>query len=186
MTTLITNIRLLVNTRENNSLLRGKELSELPCMEDAYLIVDDGIISEYGKMQDLSAANRQLPTEEAAGATILPAWCDSHTHLVFAASREEEFVYKLKGMSYADIAAKGGGILNSAAKINAMSETELYDLSWTRLQEVIRMGTGAIEIKSGYGLSVEGELKMLRDLLRSAYLPAGIQERPPGIYRYDH
>ena len=101
-------------------------------------------------------------TIDASGQFILPCWCDSHTHLVFAASREEEFVDKIKGMSYEEIAAKGGGILNSAKKLNAMSEDELFDLSWKRLNEVIKLGTGAIEIKSGYGLSVEGELKMLR------------------------
>jgi imidazolonepropionase len=166
MTTLITNIQLLVNTRESNALLRGKELALLPCINDAYLIIDDGIISEYGEMATLSSASRQLSTIDANGATVLPAWCDSHTHLVFAASREEEFVDKLKGKTYAEIAAKGGGILNSAAKINAMSETELFNLSWQRLQEVIRLGTGAIEIKSGYGLSVDGELKMLRVIQR--------------------
>lgn len=166
MTTLITNIKLLVNTRESNALLRGKELSDLPCIEDAYLIIQDGRIDEFGKLTNLSTENRQLSTIDAEGATVLPAWCDSHTHIVFAASREEEFVYKLKGMSYADIAAKGGGILNSARKLNAMSEDELYNLAWQRLQEVIKLGTGAIEIKSGYGLTVEGELKMLRVIKR--------------------
>ena len=167
MTTLITNIRLLVNTRENNVLLRGKQLADLPCIDDAYLIIEDGLVAEYGPMNELSDSSKQIsPVIDANGATVLPAWCDSHTHLVFAATREDEFVYKLKGMSYADIAAKGGGILNSAAKINAISETELFDLSWQRLQELIRMGTGAIEIKSGYGLSVEGELKMLRVIQR--------------------
>jgi imidazolonepropionase len=167
MTTLITNIKLLVNTRESNSLLRGKKLAELPCIENAYIIIEDGAIAEYGAMTNLPTANRQLSsTIDARGATVLPAWCDSHTHLVFAASREEEFVHKLKGMSYADIAAKGGGILNSAAKIDTMTETELYNISWQRLQEVIKLGTGAIEIKSGYGLSVEGELKMLRVIQR--------------------
>ena len=105
-------------------------------------------------------------TIDASGQFILPCWCDSHTHLVFAASREEEFVDKLKGMSYEEIAAKGGGILNSARKLNAMSEDELFDVSWKRLNEVIKLGTGAIEIKSGYGLSVEGELKMLRVIKR--------------------
>ncbi len=167
MTTLITNIKLLVNTRESNVLLRGKALAELPCIEDAYLLIEDGIMAAYGEMNALPAVDRRPSTEiDAKGATVLPAWCDSHTHLVFAASREEEFVYKLKGMSYAEIAAKGGGILNSAAKINAMSETELFNISRQRLQEVIKLGTGAIEIKSGYGLSVEGELKMLRVIQR--------------------
>ena len=99
---------------------------------------------------------------DASGQFVLPTWCDSHTHLVFAASREEEFVDKIKGLSYAEIAAKGGGILNSAGKLNETSEAELLRMAWIRLQEVMQSGTGAIEIKSGYGLSVEGELKMLR------------------------
>ena len=99
---------------------------------------------------------------DAEGQIILPAWCDSHTHLVFARSREEEFIDKIKGMSYADIAAKGGGILNSARRLNETSEDELFNSAWKRLEEVSRLGTGAVEIKSGYGLTVEGELKMLR------------------------
>jgi imidazolonepropionase len=93
---------------------------------------------------------------------VLPCWCDSHTHLVFASSREEEFVDKIKGMSYAEIAAKGGGILNSARKLNDTSEDQLFNSAWKRLEEVSKLGTGAIEMKSGYGLTVEGELKMLR------------------------
>jgi imidazolonepropionase len=106
------------------------------------------------------------------GATVLPCWCDSHTHLVFAASREAEFVDKMKGMSYADIAAKGGGILNSARRLNDSSEDMLFEQAWLRLQELMKLGTGAIEIKSGYGLSVEGELKMLRVIKR-------LKERAP-------
>jgi imidazolonepropionase len=167
MTTLITNIKLLVNIRQSNSLLRGKALAELPCIEDAFLVIENGIMAAFGPMSEVSNLKSQISNSlDANGATILPAWCDSHTHLVFAASREEEFVDKLKGKSYAEIAAKGGGILNSAARISAMSETELFDISWQRLQEVIKLGTGAIEIKSGYGLSVEGELKMLRVIQR--------------------
>lgn len=167
MTTLITNIRLLVNTREGSALLKGKALAELPCIENAYLFIENGVIAGYGRMDDLSSIDRRPSTvTDAKGATVLPCWCDSHTHLVFAASREEEFVYKIKGMSYAEIAAKGGGILNSAGKLNAMSEDELYELAWQRLQDVIKHGTGAIEIKSGYGLTVEGELKMLRVIKR--------------------
>ena len=162
-TTVVTNIKLLVNTREENHLLRGKELAELPCIENAYLIIENGIIAEYGKMDGLPWIDDSSDTIiDAAGQFILPTWCDSHTHLVFAASREEEFVDKINGMSYADIAAKGGGILNSAKKIAETSEGELLRSAQRRLQEVIQSGTGAIEIKSGYGLSVEGELKMLR------------------------
>lgn len=161
--TLITNIKLLVNTREQNQLLRGKELSQLPSIENAFLVIEDEVIVQYGRMEDLSTVNSQLLTIiDASGQFILPAWCDSHTHLVFAASREAEFIDKLKGLTYAEIAAKGGGILNSAKKLNETTEDELFNLAWKRLEEVSRMGTGAIEIKSGYGLTVEGELKMLR------------------------
>jgi imidazolonepropionase len=163
MTTLITNISSLLNTRAENKLLRGKELAELPCINHAYMVIEDGIIADYGKMDDL-IHNTWSFTEsyDATGSFVLPAWCDSHTHLVFSGSREEEFVDKLKGLSYAEIAAKGGGILNSAKKINDISEEDLFIESWRRLDEVSRLGTGAIEVKSGYGLSVEGELKMLR------------------------
>jgi len=161
--TIITNIRQLVNTREHHELLRGTELSNLPAISNAYLVIEDGIIAGYGPMQDLAFTGTQTrDTIDAAGQFVLPAWCDSHTHLVFAASREEEFVDKIKGLSYAEIAAKGGGILNSARKLNETSEAEWLRLACGRLQEVIRSGTGAIEIKSCYGLSVEEELKMLR------------------------
>jgi len=168
MTTIITNIQQLVGIREENKLLRGGELAALPVIENAYLIIEDGMIAEYGVMREIrnlkseSNSYRIRNTINASGQFILPAWCDSHTHLVFADSREQEFVDKIKGMSYAEIAAKGGGILNSAKKLNETSEDELFNSAWTRLQEVSSLGTGAIEIKSGYGLSVEGELKMLR------------------------
>ena len=167
MTTLITNIKQLVNVREESTLLRGKELSMLPCIENAYLVIEDGVIVEYGGMNESQKSSRlkrdkTQNSTDAAGQFVLPCWCDSHTHLVFAASREEEFVDKIKGMSYAEIAEKGGGILNSAKKLNATSEEKLFNLSWKRLAEVAKSGTGAIEIKSGYGLTVEGELKMLR------------------------
>ncbi|NOT51594.1 MAG: imidazolonepropionase [Chitinophagaceae bacterium] len=157
---IIENIKLLVNTREESKLLRRKELAHLPCIENAYIIVEDGIIAEYGPMAALKKTDTN--SIDASGQYILPCWCDSHTHLVFAAYREEEFVDKIKGLSYAEIAAKGGGILNSAKKLNETSEAELLRIAMIRLNEVMRSGTGAIEIKSGYGLSVEGELKMLR------------------------
>src|SRR5688572_6180526 len=161
--TLITNIRLLVNTREQNQLLRGKELAQLPCIENAYLLIEDDDIAQYGRMENLSTVNSQPSTNiDSSGQFILPSWCDSHTHIVFAASRENEFIDKIKGLSYAEIAARGGGILNSAKKLRDTSEDELFRLAWQRLEELSRMGTGAIEIKSGYGLTVEGELKMLR------------------------
>jgi imidazolonepropionase len=160
---LITNIKQLVAVRKESKLLRGKELAELPVIENAFLIIEDGMIAEYGNMKDIVHRTSDIVYQiDASGQFILPAWCDSHTHLVFAASREEEFVDKIKGLSYAEIAAKGGGILNSAARLNAMSEEDLFNLAWKRLEDVSRLGTGAIEIKSGYGLSVEGELKMLR------------------------
>ena len=167
MTTLISNIKLLVNTREKNHLLRGKELSKLPCIENAFLIIEDDRIAEYGALKDVKFRAADFTSYyDAKGKMVLPSWCDSHTHLVFAGSRENEFVEKIKGLSYAEIAAKGGGILNSAKKLNQASEDELYRQSYKRLQEVIALGTGAIEIKSGYGLSVEGEIKMLRVIQR--------------------
>ena len=164
MTTLITNISQLINNREATTLLRGAALACLPSIENAFLLIEDGIIAGYGPMYELELKVPQLPKHivDAQGQFVLPAWCDSHTHIVFAKTREEEFIDKLKGMSYADIAAKGGGILNSASKLNETSEDELFNSAWKRLEEVSRLGTGAIEIKSGYGLTVEGELKMLR------------------------
>lgn len=161
---LFTNIKLLVNTRQQNELLRGKELANLPCIENAYLLIEDDEIVAYGTMEELLSTVNHQPSSsfDLSGQMVLPAWCDSHTHLVFAASRENEFIDKIKGLSYAEIAAKGGGILNSAKKLNETSEDELFTLAWKRLEEVSRLGTGAIEIKSGYGLTVEGELKMLR------------------------
>ena len=163
---LFKNIKCLVNTREKANVLKGKDLAVLPVIENAFLLIEEEKIIDYGNMLDLPEQYLHSEIVDAAGRFILPSWCDSHTHLVFAASREEEFVDKIKGMSYAGIAAKGGGILNSAAKLRAMPEDELFEQSWKRLQEVMHLGTGAIEIKSGYGLSVESELKMLRIIKR--------------------
>jgi imidazolonepropionase len=164
MTTLIINIKQLVGCRKKNELLRGKALAELPGIENAFLLIEDGIISSYGHMYELAENVPQLPKDivDAHDQLVLPAWCDSHTHTVFAKSREEEFIDKLKGASYADIAAKGGGILNSARKLNEATEDQLFNDAWKRLGELAKLGTGAIEIKSGYGLTLEGELKMLR------------------------
>ena len=164
MTTLITNIQQLVNVRAQNELLRGKALAELPLIENAFLLIEDDIIADYGNMYELEIKVPQLPKHiiKADDQFVLPAWCDSHTHLVFAGSRESEFVDKINGLSYAEIAAKGGGILNSAQKLTDASEDELFNQAWQRLTELSKLGTGAIEIKSGYGLSVAGELKMLR------------------------
>ena len=168
MTTLITNTQQLIGTRAETKLLRGSDLSQLPSIENAFLLIEDGIIAEYGAMYELEIKVPQLPKYiiDAQDQMVLPAWCDSHTHIVFAKSREEEFIDKIKGMSYADIAAKGGGILNSANKLNEATEDELFNSAWKRLEEISKLGTGAVEIKSGYGLTVEGELKMLRVIKR--------------------
>lgn len=160
---LLTNIKQLVGVHGNNNLLRGKELAQLPSIENAYLLLEDSYIVAFGKMQEIG--HLQIPisnTLNLQNQLVLPTWCDSHTHLVFAASRENEFIDKLKGLSYAEIAANGGGILNSAKLLNETSEEVLFNIAWQRLQEIIALGTGAVEIKSGYGLCVAGELKMLR------------------------
>ena len=167
MSKLISNIKCIVNVREGTEPLRGKELAELPCINNGYIIIEGEDIAEVGSMDDLIHVHSSFSESyDAEGRFVLPSWCDSHTHLVFAGSRENEFVDKIKGLSYADIAAKGGGILNSAKLLNETSEDDLYDQSYKRLEQVIRSGTGCIEIKSGYGLSVEGELKMLRVIRR--------------------
>jgi imidazolonepropionase len=167
MATLFTNINYLLNARETPFPLRGKELSHLPYITNAYLIVEGEYIIALGPMEELPFKVSDFAFHiDASGKMILPSWCDSHTHLVFAGSREQEFVDKINGLSYADIAAKGGGILKSAERLNETSEEELFRQSYQRLQEVMQLGTGAIEIKSGYGLTVEGELKMLRVIQR--------------------
>ena len=195
MTTLITNIAQLINTREETILLRGAALAHLPVIEDAFLLVEDGIIADYGHMYEMQLKVPQLPKHiiDAAGQFVLPTWCDSHTHLVFAKTREEEFIDKIKGMSYADIAAKGGGILNSARVLNETQEDDLFKSTWERLQEITKLGTGAIEIKSGYGLTVGGELKMLRVIkklkeksnvpIKATFLAAHTY---PVLYKDDH
>ena len=162
---LIVNCKQLVNIRTQSSLLRGGELAVLPCLENAWLLVEGDEIAAYGPMSE-QPPYPGTPLLDASGQFILPAWCDSHTHLVFAGSREEEFVDKIRGLSYAEINARGGGILNSARKLGAASEDSLFQEAWKRLEELRRLGTGAIEIKSGYGLTVEGELKMLRVIKR--------------------
>jgi len=165
--TLINNIKILVNATDTPLLLKGKALSILPCIEDAYLIIEGSRIAEYGSMKKSKYKAENFAFYiDASGKLILPSWCDSHTHLVFAGSREGEFTEKIIGLSYVEIAAKGGGILQSAKQLNETSEDELFNQAYQRLQDVIRLGTGAIEIKSGYGLTVEGELKMLRVIRR--------------------
>jgi imidazolonepropionase len=164
MTTLILNIKGLVNVRSENNLLRGIELRELPIIENAFLLIEDGIIAKWGLMENLKQELPVLPNHQidASGQFVMPTWCDSHTHMVFAGSRENEFVDKINGLSYAEIAAKGGGILNSANKLQNASEDELFNAAWERLIACSKLGTGAVEIKSGYGLTIEAELKMLR------------------------
>lgn len=164
MTTLIINIEQLAGIHEDDRLLRGKELASLPMIGPAFILVEDGVIADFGHMYELELKVPNPPgvVIDAKGQWVLPAWCDSHTHLVFASSREEEFIDKIRGMSYAEIAAKGGGILNSARRLQETGEDELFRLAWERLEECSRLGTGAMEIKSGYGLSVDAELKMLR------------------------
>ena len=140
MAILITNIKSLVNVRAQSQLLRGKELSDLPCIDNSFLIVDGEHISAYGPMKDFAFRIRDFKDHfDAGGMMVLPSWCDSHTHLVFAGSREMEFTDKIKGLSYAEIAARGGGILSSAMKVNETSENELYNQSYKRLQQVIKM-----------------------------------------------
>lgn len=163
MNTLLTHIGLLGGLHASNELLRGKQLAIFPCLNDAFLLISGDKIASFGTMQELPSLSIQFEkTINVNGGYVLPAWCDSHTHLVFAASRESEFVDKIKGLSYAQIAAKGGGILNSAAKVQAASVEELLQGALARLHEIALLGTGAVEIKSGYGLTVEAELKMLR------------------------
>ncbi len=168
MRILITNIKQLCQIEQGDAAIKrvsGAEMAELPSIADAWLLIENELIHSFGPMGTLPAVNADK-TIDATGKLVLPAWCDSHTHLVFAAPRETEFVDRIKGLSYEEIARRGGGILNSARKLNAMSEDELFDQSLERLYAVIKTGTGAIEIKSGYGLCEEGELKMLRVIRR--------------------
>jgi imidazolonepropionase len=162
---LIKNIKGLGGILEGNSTaLRGDQLSKFEVLEKAYLAIEDGKIADYGKMEDLEGITNwaNLEVIDADGKFVLPAFCDSHTHIVFAATREGEFVDRINGLTYEEIGKKGGGILNSARKLADMSEEDLITAALKRLELVKSFGTGAIEIKSGYGLSVEAELKMLR------------------------
>lgn len=159
---LIINIKQLIGVRENPQLLKGNAMADLPMLENAFLRIKGEKIADYGLMQALDLSNETDEIYDAIGAFVMPTWCDSHTHIVYAGSRENEFIDKIKGLSYAEIAQKGGGILNSAKRIAETSESELLEQAWQRLEAVKNLGTGAIEIKSGYGLNVSGELKMLR------------------------
>lgn len=162
MKILIVNIKELIQIRENSiSKVSGNEMGTLPTLKNAYLLLENDSIKAFGLMENCPKIDVET-TIDATGKMVLPTWCDSHTHIVYAGNREQEFVDRINGLSYEEIANRGGGILNSAKKLNETSEEELYNQSKVRLEEVMKLGTGAVEIKSGYGLSVEGELKMLR------------------------
>ena len=161
MTTLFINIKELIQIRETSTKkVSGASMNILPTIKNAFLLVENGIITDYGSMK--KAPTSADKTVDCTGKMILPTWCDSHTHIVYAGNREQEFVDRINGLSYEEIANRGGGIVNSAKKLQETSEEELYQQSAKRLEEVIALGTGAVEIKSGYGLTVDAELKMLR------------------------
>lgn len=168
MITLLTNIKELLQVRETSvSKVSGAEMAILPAIQNAFLIIKDNQIADFGSMEDLPEIKADKIID-ASGRIVLPAWCDSHTHIVYAGNREQEFVDRINGFSYEEIANRGGGILNSAKKLNETSEEEIYEQSRLRLEEVMLLGTGAVEIKSGYGLTFEGELKMLRVIKKLA------------------
>ena len=168
MITLITNIQELLQVRETSVLkVSGAEMAILPSIKNAYLLIENNVIADFGAMENCPQINADK-TIDATGKVVLPTWCDSHTHIVYAGNREQEFVDRINGLTYEEIANRGGGILNSAQKLNATSEEDIYNQSKIRLEEVMRLGTGAVEIKSGYGLTVEGELKMLRVIKKLA------------------
>jgi len=161
---LITNCKSIVQIDRTN-IVKGKEMAHLPGIDDAWLLIEDDKIHSYGSMKNVPDSSN-TDVIDGTGRYVFPTWCDSHTHIVFAGSRETEFVSKIQGLSYEEIAKQGGGILNSAKKLATTSEDELFDSAWIRLEEMKHTGTGAIEIKSGYGLSYESELKMLRVIKR--------------------
>jgi len=169
---LIKNIKCLVQTEDVTRIkVCGKEMSVLNTINDAYLYISDGLINDFGKMKDPGSGknltqNPDLKILDATGKFVFPSFCDSHTHLVYAGSREIEYTDKIRGLSYAEIAKRGGGILNSAKKLHETSEDELFAQSMTRVNEIICLGTGAVEIKSGYGLNLQDEVKMLRVIKR--------------------
>lgn len=164
---LIINIKALVGVHPKEThFLRGSELDQLPVLENAWLLLENGLIKDFGPMENLPNSSAKFDTLNAKGRFVFPSWCDSHTHIVFAAPREEEFALKIAGKTYEEIAAAGGGILNSANKLQKATEDELFESASIRLNDMIKQGTGALEIKSGYGLTVESELKMLRVIQR--------------------
>lgn len=169
MSILIINIKELIQVRETNvTIVKGEDMKILPTIKNAYLIIEHDTIVEYGYMSDYTDYEDYKAEQviDAQGKMVLPAWCDSHTHIVYAGDRSQEFVDRINGLSYEEIAQRGGGILNSAEVLQNTSEEDLYEQSLKRLNRVMLLGTGAIEIKSGYGLTVEAELKMLRVIKR--------------------
>ncbi len=166
MAILLQNIQSLLQVREDFvKKISGIDMKSLPIVKNAYLLVEDDIIVDYGKMEDLNVTIVDK-TIDCSGKIVLPAWCDSHTHIVYAGNREQEFVDRINGLTYEEIANRGGGILNSAKQLQETSEDDLYEQSVKRVKEVMKLGTGAIEIKSGYGLTLDAELKMLRVIKR--------------------
>ena len=162
---LIKNIGKLVGVRDDEKLfLAGQEMAELQTIDNAWMLVDDGRIEVFGSMDSMPSTEGEVV--DAEGGYVFPSFCDSHTHIVYAGSREGEFVDKIRGLSYAEIARRGGGILNSADRLHELSEDELYEQAMRRVREIVRKGTGAVEIKSGYGLNTADELKMLRVIRR--------------------
>ena len=185
---IIKNIKGLVQYGEDLlPMIKGRSMDNLPILKNAYLAIEDGIIVDYGSMDDWGGITdwRNLEVIDAEGKFVLPAFCDPHTHIVFAKSREEEFIDRIKGFTYEEIALKGGGILNSAKRLAEMSEDELYTQAHKRILSVIATGTGAIEIKSGYGLTLDSELKMLRVIKRlKENLPLTIKATFLGAHSY--
>ncbi len=168
MRTLIKNIKELLQIRDASvRQVSGSDMKQLPTIKNAYLLIENDLIADFGSMTNLQDFEVETIID-AANKIVLPAWCDSHTHIVYAGNRENEFVDRINGLTYEKIAANGGGILNSAKKLQETSEEELYEQSVKRLEEIMRLGTGAVEIKSGYGLTLEAELKMLRVIKRLA------------------
>ena len=166
-TTLIYNIATLGGIdRKGRLRLQGSEMAQFETLDNAYLLIEDGRIADFGSMDSLPQLAADVKRVDAESGTVMPSFCDSHTHIVNAGSRESEFVDKINGLSYAEIAKRGGGILNSADKLHEMSEDELFEQSMKRVREVMLKGTGCVEIKSGYGLNTEDELKMLRVIRR--------------------
>lgn len=169
---LITNIKKLVQVEEQpRKWVAGADMAKLNCIDNAFLLIKDNLIEDFGSMDDIDSVESKIDDDvvtelDATGRMVFPSFCDSHTHLVYAGSREIEYTDKIKGLSYEEIAKRGGGILNSAQRLHNTSEDDLYEQSLERIREIIELGTGAVEIKSGYGLTVEDEIKMLRVVKR--------------------